>query len=747
MAPTMPTRMVATSPIEPSPGSRARPRNPAMMPMKIAAMISPIMRTGVPGVSLRQPVGSFRVGGGTSHFPGVRVEPRRPRDPHLLDLGRRGEPGPVPGDPLHARGVRGRGAAGRRRGRLDDPHPRPHARRHAVLRDRGLPRDHRSDPRRGRRRGDQLLHGRGRRAPGEADGLPARAPARRGRAQHGLDELCEVLPPAQGVRVLAGVRELVRHDPRAARVHERVRDPPRARVLRLRPPRQPGPAAGHGRTASAAAGLVRDGGHGRDPSIGPQPRPYGRAGARRAARVGRDRRLARPVDARGGRALARRQRPRRAGGQLLPPRRGDGPLQRRPDHAREADGRGQRPPRGHGGRDAAAARPALADRRMRGPLDGVRVLDLSRLLPGGFCSLLLADFGADVVKVEDTGMGDYVRWAPPFYEGADPSAASALFLSLNRGKRSIRLDLKSERGREVLLRLARGADVLLESFRPGVLDRLGVGYEALREANPGLVYCAITGYGQDGPLRDRAGHDMNYLGRIGLLGLSGDADGPPVQAAGQVADLGGGALMAAFGILAALRGRDRTGEGQLVDASMADGALSWLAMVAARYFAEGRAPRRGGLELAGSLLCYRPYRCSDGWVTLGALEPKFWQAWCRGVGREDLVERQFEPPGSDAHAEVEAVFASRTRDEWEAFGAEHDCCLEPVLGLEEALDSELVRARGMVGDPARAPGPALGQDTDAVLAEAGFGAEEIEALKAAGAVAGADAKSGGSFLA
>ena len=155
-------------------------------------------------------------------------------------------------------------------------------------------------------------------------------------------------------------------------------------------------------------------------------------------------------------------------------------------------------------------------------------------------------------------------------------------------------------------------------------------------------------------------------------------------------------MMAAFGILAALRERDRSGEGQLVDVSMADGALSWLAMVAARYFADGALPARGGLELGGGLLCYRPYRCSDGWVALGALEPKFWQAWCRGVGREDLVERQFDPPGSDAHREAEAEFARRTRAEWEAFAAEHDCCLEPVLELDEALDSELVRSRGMV---------------------------------------------------
>ena len=159
------------------------------------------------------------------------------------------------------------------------------------------------------------------------------------------------------------------------------------------------------------------------------------------------------------------------------------------------------------------------------PLEGIRVLDLSRLLPGGFCSLLLADFGAEVLKVEDTGMGDYIRWSPPYYEGAEDSAKSALFLSLNRNKRSIRLDLKSERGREALLRLVREHDVVLESFRPGVLERLGVGYERMREDNPGIVYCAISGYGQTGPKREASGHDMNYLGLVGLLGLTGERDG------------------------------------------------------------------------------------------------------------------------------------------------------------------------------------------------------------------------------
>ena len=422
------------------------------------------------------------------------------------------------------------------------------------------------------------------------------------------------------------------------------------------------------------------------------------------------------------------------------------------------------------------------------PLEGIRVLDLSRLLPGGFCSLLLADFGADVLKVEDTGVGDYIRLSPPYIDGADDSAKSALFLSLNRNKRSIRLDLKSEGGREALLALVREYDVVLESFRPGVLDRLGVGYERMREVNPGIVYCAISGYGQTGPKREAAGHDMNYLGLVGLLGLTGDppsahgggVGGGPIQSAGQIADLGGGALMAAFGILAALHERDGTparpaagsrsegdpgregsGEGQVVDVSMADGALSWLAMVAAAYFADGTVPHRGELPLAGSLICYRPYECADGWVSLGALEPKFWQAWCRGVEREDLIEKQFERPGSQAHEQVQEIFKARPREDWESFAREHDCCLEPVLELDEALASDLVHEREMVveidqpgaerpvrqlgipvklgrtpGEPRRLPGPALGEHTEEVLRAAGYSDAEIAELLRTGAVAG-----------
>jgi crotonobetainyl-CoA:carnitine CoA-transferase CaiB-like acyl-CoA transferase len=391
---------------------------------------------------------------------------------------------------------------------------------------------------------------------------------------------------------------------------------------------------------------------------------------------------------------------------------------------------------------------------VRGALEDVRVLDLTRLLPGGFCTLLLADLGADVLKVEDTAGGDYIRWMPPFYGGEAEQrqgSASAYFLALNRNKRSMRLNLKDERGRDVLLRLVENYDVVVESFRPGVMDRLGVGYEALRARNSRVIYCPISGYGQNGPLTARSGHDTNYLALNGLLGLTGRRGGPPIQSAGQIADLGGGGLMAAVGILAALHERERSGEGQMVDISMTDGALSWLAMVAARYFAEGSVPQRGEPELAGGIACYFPYETRDGkWVSLGALEPKFWQNWCNGVGRPDLIEKQFEHPDSDAGAEIAAVFRERTRDEWAQFAGEHDCCLEPILELDEVLDSELVRARGMVVEldqpgigavkqvgapiklsrtPADTTGaaPGLGADTDDVLREVGIDPQPLRA--------------------
>ncbi|MGB0872956.1 MAG: CaiB/BaiF CoA transferase family protein [Solirubrobacterales bacterium] len=395
------------------------------------------------------------------------------------------------------------------------------------------------------------------------------------------------------------------------------------------------------------------------------------------------------------------------------------------------------------------------------PLAGVKVLDLSRLLPGPFCSLLLADLGADVMKVEDTGMGDYVRWTPPYVGDEDAKRRgvhSAQYMALNRNKTSIQLDLKQDAAKEILLKLVAEHDAVLESFRPGVLDKLGVGYDRMKEANPAIVYCAITGYGQDGPFKTRAGHDMNYLGLNGLLALTGAKDGPPVQAAGQIADIGGGAQMAAIAILAALVKKQATGEGANIDISMTDGAMSWLAMPAASALA-GDVRKRGDVDLAGKWVCYVPYEAADGWVSCGALEPKFWKSFCEGVGREDLIAKQFELIGSEGHAEIAEVFKSKTRAEWAAFNDERDCCIEPILELDEALDSHLVKQRGMVmkldqpgigevkqlappfvidGErPSRSePAPGFGEHTDGVLKALGYDDETIAGLRESGAIAG-----------
>lgn len=390
---------------------------------------------------------------------------------------------------------------------------------------------------------------------------------------------------------------------------------------------------------------------------------------------------------------------------------------------------------------------------MSGPLAGLRVLDLTRLLPGGFATMLFADLGADVLKIEEPAKGDYIRWMEPFKGGM-----SAGHLALNRGKRAMTLNLKSEAGREVLLRLVKDADVLVESFRPGVMDRLGVGYERLARENAGLIYCAITGYGQDGPYAQRAGHDMNYLGFGGVLDIIGPRDGGPAVAGVQIADVGGGGLMAAVGILAALRERDATGRGRFIDISMLDGAMSWLAMHAAGFFIDGVPPRRGQMRLSGQLACYRTYPCSDGkYVTVGALEPQFWAALCKALGVPEFIEHHMAPAEQDAMGDrIQEILSGRTRDEWVAELADLDACFGPVNDLAEAFADPHVVARGIrtevptsegptgvVNNPIRfvgvdqaelAPPPGFGEHTDEVLEAAGYSDDEIRSLKDAGAV-------------
>src|SRR5581483_10855069 len=367
------------------------------------------------------------------------------------------------------------------------------------------------------------------------------------------------------------------------------------------------------------------------------------------------------------------------------------------------------------------------------PLGHVRMLDLSRQLPGPFCSTILGDLGVDVLVVA----------APN-----DPFSTGIPFLA--RNKRSMTLNLKSPRGREIFLRLAREADVVLEGFRPGVTARLGIDYETLRKENPRLVYCAITGYGQDGPYRDRVGHDVNYLGYADVLGYVSDATGRPIVPGVQIADLGGGALMGAVGILAALIAREKTGRGQLVDVAMLDGAVAWNAYPVLLHLLGTRS------QLMGSHPCYAVYETRDGrHVTVGAYEDRFWATLCRHFGREDYIPHQWAEGAQleEMFGFFRAAFREKTLAEWCRELGDVEICFGPVSTIDEMFADPQVRHRGMVvgegpaamiGPPIklsetpasiRTPPPArFGEHTDAVLRDLGFGDGEVAGLRSAGVI-------------
>ncbi len=371
---------------------------------------------------------------------------------------------------------------------------------------------------------------------------------------------------------------------------------------------------------------------------------------------------------------------------------------------------------------------------MSGLLEGIRVLDLTRLLPGPFCTMLLGDLGADVIKVEEPS-------------GGDPARAGSLFLQVNRNKRSLTLDLKSPEGHDLFLRLAERADVVVEGFRPGVMERLGIGYPTLSERNPGLVYASVSGFGQLGPYRDRAGHDLNYLALAGIIGYNVGLDGHPVPPAVQVADLGAG-TMAAVAILAAVIGRQRTGRGQAVDVSLFASAIAWLPTLVAPLFGEGRALGPREPMLAGGLPQYDVYATADGrHVTLGALEPKFLANFLQSVGRADLLGAR----GDALGVELRAIFASRTLEQWVLHLEDVDTCFAPVNTLEETLADPHVRQQELftsvehprlgqlrqIAPPfafsdaraeIRRPPPELGQHTRELLQEIGLDLAEIAAL-------------------
>ncbi len=394
---------------------------------------------------------------------------------------------------------------------------------------------------------------------------------------------------------------------------------------------------------------------------------------------------------------------------------------------------------------------------MESALQGIKVLDLTRLLPGPYCTLILADHGADVIKVEAPGEGDYMRKIGPMIDDD-----SVYFWHLNRNKKSITLNLKTPEGKSLFKQLVKESDVLVESFRPGVMDALELGYEQLRQVNSRLIYCAISGYGQEGPYRLRAGHDINYTSIAGVNALSGGEEEPPVVPAVQLADIGGGALWSVLAILIALQARGHTKRGQFLDISMTEGSIACLPLQYAEFFGNQSVPRRNEGLLSGYYAWYNIYETKDKkYLSLGALEEKFWRSFCESVGRPEWVELQYSPKEiqKDLKKKVAALIAERTREEWVEFFSENDdCCVEPLLELHEVddhpqnkyreffLDVQHPQKEGtlkQMGFPCRLSDtparyekypPRLGEDTEAVLTVLGLSEPEIEDLKRKGAI-------------
>ncbi len=382
-----------------------------------------------------------------------------------------------------------------------------------------------------------------------------------------------------------------------------------------------------------------------------------------------------------------------------------------------------------------------------GPLVGIRILDMSRLLPGPMATMILADMGAEVIKIEDPASPDQIRNFPPFI-----GETAAYYLAVNRSKRSLAINYNTEEGLQILYRLVKDADVFVEQFRPGVMDKIGLGYDTLKSINPKLVYVSITGYGQTGPWSHEAGHDLNYIARAGLLGINGATSGQLVIPGAQIADIAGGSYMAMNAIMAALLSRSVTGHGQYVDVSMMDAVMPLSTFAFARSQADKHPVLPSDHELSGKLANYNVYRCNDGkYIALGALEPKFWQAFCSAVNRPNwaqvLLYEGIEL--ANLKAEVSALFASQSQAYWVSLSAKFDFCLSPVITMDEIEHEQHMQHRKMViteqtsdgidfksfGIPLKFsntpgaiawPAPNMGADTLSILREAGYADETIE---------------------
>ncbi|WP_455369869.1 CaiB/BaiF CoA transferase family protein [[Eubacterium] cellulosolvens] len=390
---------------------------------------------------------------------------------------------------------------------------------------------------------------------------------------------------------------------------------------------------------------------------------------------------------------------------------------------------------------------------MNNPLEGVKILDMTRLNPGAYCTMLLADMGADVLKIEQPGRGDYLRYTPPMMGGQ-----SSMFLTLNRNKKSMTLNLKSDEGKEIFTRLLNNYSILVESFRPGVCKRLGIDYDTLKNDHPELIYCSITGFGQDGPYKNLVGHDINYLALSGILSLTGEKNGPPIVPGIPIADIAG-SMFAIMGILLALISRQKKGTGQFVDISMFDGVVSWLTIQAARFIADCKPPERETWPAGGEPF-YSVYQTKDGkYVAVGAAEDKFWKILCEKIGAKDLLEDRTakDQRAKEVINRLSDIFKTKNRDEWFEILYDLDSCLTPVKTLDEVFTDPHVEHRKLIFDlncpglgnvkqlslpvkfseikpEIKVPPPSLGQHTDSILNELGYEMNEIEQLKTKGVI-------------
>jgi crotonobetainyl-CoA:carnitine CoA-transferase CaiB-like acyl-CoA transferase len=390
-----------------------------------------------------------------------------------------------------------------------------------------------------------------------------------------------------------------------------------------------------------------------------------------------------------------------------------------------------------------------------GPLQGIRILDLTRLYPGPLGTMMLADMGADVIKIEDMNAPDYVRYYPPYLE-----SESAGFIAVNRSKRSLALNLKTKEGVDIFFSLLKTADIVIEQFRPGVLDEQGIGYEAAKRLKPDIIYISLTGYGQSGPYARDAGHDINFIGYAGILSATGLAQTGPVLPGPQLGDVAGGAYMSMIGCLTALWTREKTGQGQRVDVAMLDAVLPLMTLQMAHYQATKITFAPGEPPLSGGLACYGVYPCADGkYIALGLLEAKFWKIFCEMAGHPEWLEKHLVMGEEADHLreEIAALFRIKTRDEWMVATKNLDICLTPVLDISEVEKDPQTQARQMIYEQAHpicgkikgigvplkfsatpaqpsGPSPALGEDTKSILEEIGYRQEEIEALRKEGVI-------------